>query len=114
MSINTVTDIELWRTINIAGAALGQTLFVALYMTFPWWRAFLGRALFFKAVAFALLVDVAVAGRIWDWPNEDATFVVLYGIVGVGIWCQLFAFAKVKWDAHINDPVSGNRVNLRD
>lgn len=101
------TSVEFWRTVWIAGAALGQTLFVVLYFTFPWWANFLGRALFFKAFVFAVLVDVAVAGRIWDWPHEEATFVILYGAVAAGIWFQFFAFLIVRLDGR-HDSVSGN------
>lgn len=101
------TDIDFWRTVNITIAALGQSLFVVLYSTFPWWRNFLGKALFFKASAFALLVDVAVAGRIWDWPHEDETFVILYGLLGLGIWVQLIAFLRVRLEGRA-DSVSGN------
>lgn len=107
-------SIEFWRTCGILFTALGQTLFVILYLTFPWWEEYLGRALFFKATAFALLVDVAVAGRVWDWEGEDVTFVILYWIVGIGVWFQMTAFAKVKFNSHQSNPVSRNRVNLRD
>lgn len=91
-----MTNLEMWRTITIVTAAIGQTMFVLLYMTFPWWKAFLGRALFFKACAFGILLDVAVVGRLVDWSNEDGTFVVLYGVLAVGIWAQFFAFLRTK------------------
>lgn len=100
-------SLEFWRTVNIVVAAVGQTAFVVLYVTFPWWRTFLGKALFFKASAFALLVDVAVVGRIWDWPHEEATFVALYGLLGVGIWAQFVAFLRVRL-TDTQDEVSGN------
>lgn len=99
--------ILFWRTAGIVFAAVGQTAFVLLYITFPWWRTFLGKSLFFKAFAFALLVDVAVAGRVWDWPNEDVYFVVLYWLLGLGIWAQFIAFLRVKL-ADGQDQVSGN------
>jgi len=107
-------SIEFWRTAGILFAAVGQTLFALLYVTFPWWKNFLGRALFFKAVVFMVLVDVAVAGRIWDWPHEDAIFVGLYWVLGLGIWVQVAAFARVKWQRR-EDTVSGNerRVSAR-
>jgi hypothetical protein len=81
-------SIEIWRTIAIVSAAVGQTSFILLYLTFPWWQNFLGRSLFFKAV---------VVGRIWDWRYEDATFVALYFTLSVGVWVQLVAFARVKF-----------------
>jgi len=99
--------IEFWRTAGITFAAVGQTLFTVLYFTFPWWSNFLGRALFFKAFAFMTLVDVAVAGRVWDWPYEDAIFVSLYWLLGLGIWYQFLAFLRVRLDGR-QDAVSGN------
>lgn len=95
-----IHDIDFWRTFAICTAAVGQTLFVSLYLTFPWWKRLFGRALFFKAVSLGALVDIAVAGRIWDWRGEDVTFVVLYSVLALGIWAQFFAFLYVK--------VSGN------
>lgn len=99
--------IEFWRTAGILFAAVGQTLFTVLYFTFPWYANFLGRALFFKATAFMLLVDVAVAGRVWDWPGEDAIFVFLYWVLGIGIWYQFMAFLRVRLEDR-QDAVSGN------
>lgn len=93
-------EIETWRTFNILFTAVGQTLFISFYLTLPWWRTFLGRALFVKSMSFALLVDVAVLGRIYEWPYEDATFVVLYGLVGIGAWGQFIAFVKQGRDRH--------------
>lgn len=90
-----MTGLDLWRTVFITAAAVGQTFFVLLYVTFPWWRSFLGRALFIKAITFAILLDVAVVGRIWDWGSEQATIVTLYGVVAFGIWSQTSAFIRV-------------------
>lgn len=92
-------DLEWWRTATIASAAVGQSLFVLLYVTFPWYRTFLGRALFIKALTLALLIDVAVVGRVWDWKHEDIWIVALYGLTAFGIWAQLVAFIRQK-NAH--------------
>lgn len=88
--------IDFWRTTAIISAAVGQTLFVLLYATFPWWRTFLGRSLFFFAAALGLLLDVAVVGRMLDWKYEDNTFVCLYFLLSTGIWVQFGAFLRVK------------------
>ena len=77
--------LDFWRSVTITVTAVGQTLFVLLYTTFPWWRTFLGRALFYEALAFALLVDTAVAVRVWDLWNEDVIIVALYGLVATGV-----------------------------
>lgn len=87
-------DIDTWRTVAITSAAVGQTLFVGFYCTLTWWRTFLGKALFSKALVFAVLLDIAVAGRVWDWPHEDGTIVACYTLVSAGIWLQFAAFVR--------------------
>lgn len=89
-------DLEALRTITIVSAAIGQTAFVLLYLTFRWWETFLGKALFFKGLAFAALLDVAVAGRLMDWAYEDEIFIGLYIVLTLGVWAQLFAFWHTK------------------
>lgn len=89
-------DFETWRTITIVSAAVGQGLFVVLYLTFPWWKGFLGRALFFKALALGLLANTVAVARVYALPNEDAIITSLYGLVSVGIWAQFFAFLSVR------------------
>lgn len=84
-----------WRTVAIGLTAIGQTVFVALYVTFPWWRSFLGRALFFKALVFDILLLVGVLGQLADFPGEDPLIVWLYGLVCVGVWGQTLAFIIV-------------------
>lgn len=89
-------NLDNWRTVTLSTAALGQTLFVLLYLTFPWYRSFLGRALFFKASVLCILLDFIVIARLWEWSNADRVFVILYGILAVGIWAQLSAFIRTK------------------
>lgn len=86
---------ELTRTLLLGGIALGQTAFVLLYFLFPWLKTFLGRALFFKALAFATLVDVFIAARIFPILRDDRIFTALYALLFVGVWAQFFAFLKV-------------------
>lgn len=88
--------IEWWRTATLGAAAVGQTLFVVFYLTLPWWRGFLGRALFFKAATLCLVLDVGMAGRVWDWPREDAYIAGLYSLVTIGVWAQLAAFVVTE------------------
>lgn len=89
-------DIEVWRTVAIGAMAVGQTLFASLYLTFPWWRTFLGRSLFVKALVFALLLDVLFFARMWDWGYELETLLTLYILLAVAIWGQLFAYVRVR------------------
>jgi hypothetical protein len=102
-------DIELWKGVTVVSAAVGQTLFVLLYVTFPWYRTFLGRALFIKAVTFAVMIDVAVAGMIWDWEHEHATLIVMYGCTAFGIWAQLTAFSVQRFGNKDQDSTEEKR-----
>lgn len=108
-------DLDFWRTVALSTVALGQTLFVLLYMTFPWYASFLGRALFGKALALLLIVDFAALSRWFEFGAKDAVFVGLYLVLGLAVWAQFVAFLRVRV-AGIQDEqsgvVSGNRVNL--
>ena len=89
-------SLDFWRTLTLGSAALGQTAFILLYLTFPWWRTFLGRALFYKALALTAILDLFVISRIWHFVGTDTLFVVFYGALAIGIWWQTFAFIVVK------------------
>lgn len=110
-------DIDFWRTAALFWVALGQTLFVAVYVTFPWWKTFLGRALFYKAIMLAFLTDLFVVAKYFEFTGLDVLFVVVYALLGVGVWWQFIAFLRVrqtgrqnKVNPHTPDGVSGNVV----
>lgn len=90
-----LNDLDLWRTTALAMLALGQTAFALLYALFPFYQTFLGRALFYKAVTFALLADMFILTRVWTIPHADLVFVILYSLLAVGVWWQSFAFLKI-------------------
>lgn len=89
-------DLDFWRTFMLGAVAVGQTTFAALYATFPWWKTFLGRALFYKAITLALLSDVFILSRLFDFGDLDVLFVVLYGLLALGVWFQFFAFLSIR------------------
>lgn len=93
-------DIDTWRSITLGFGWAGQTMFVLLYMTFPWWKNFLGRALFYKALMLGLLMGCVFFARMLGLRNLDWAFVALYGLLGVGTWWQFFAFLSVKRRGH--------------
>lgn len=100
-------SLEELRVAFFALAAVLQTLFVILYLTFPWYSTFLGRALFGKALVLAVTLDILILGRIFDIPRLDAIFTALsFGLV-VGIFAQLVAFFRVRIENR-QDSVSGN------
>lgn len=88
---------DVWRTILLSVIAVGQTLFVVLYVTFPWWKSFLGRALFSKAFALMILIDFIALGRITGYARDDRVFVMLYSLLAVGVWAEVVVFLRVKY-----------------
>lgn len=102
-------DILWWYTAIAIIASVGQTLFVLLYMTFPWFETFLGKALFIKALTLALLLDVALAGVLLDWPHEEIWIVALYGLTAFGIWAQFVAFSVHRFGRSDQDSTEEKR-----
>ena len=89
------SDPVFWRTLTLVLAAFGQTLFALFYLFWPWWNDFLGRALFFKALALCLVMDVGLLARVIELPHEDWVFVGLYVMFTLGVWGQFIAFTRV-------------------
>ena len=104
-------DLDFWRTVALAFAAAGQTVFVLLYLFgFPWWKTFLGRALFGKALVLASVMDFFIIGRWLGFGTNDAAYLTLYTLLGVAVWSQTGAFLRVRL-AGRQDSVSGNETD---
>lgn len=102
-------NIEMWYATAAIIAGVGQTLFVLLYVSFPWYETFLGRALFIKAMTLMFLLDAAMAGSIWDWEHEPVWIVTLLGFAAFGIWAQLMAFAIQRFTTADQDSTQVKR-----
>jgi hypothetical protein len=88
-------DVSLidWTRRLVYAAAVGQTLFVVLWATLPFYRTWVGRALMIKSLSLMIYLDWAVA-VINGWVPESHRqniAVVLFGLITVGIWSQLVA-----------------------
>jgi len=109
--------IHLWRDLPVALAAIPQTMFVLLYAlpalgAGQWWRDYIGRALFLKALTLGLLIDVATLGMVgrllrhrpvvWGWPSESigAATTVGYWLVAAAIIYQLVALIRERRHSH--------------
>lgn len=95
------------RAIMLAACAVVQTLFVLLYFSFPWYKTFLGRALFGKSLVLAVILDSFIVLRYLGLTSMDTVFVGLYTALFLAIFAQLVAFAKVRLEGRA-DEVSGN------
>lgn len=96
------------RTVALITCAVTQTAFVVFYLTFPWFRSFLGRALFSKALALMVIVDFAALSRYFEFGDNDKMFTVLYWCLTLGVIAQFRAFIRVKREGREHE-VSGNR-----
>lgn len=78
----------------IWGAAIGQTLFVAMWLSMPFWRSWIGGALMTKSAALMAVLWFWLIGFYSpEYPYRDVVREVLIGLVTVGIWWQVFALA---------------------
>lgn len=83
-----------WTRVAIVAvlvAAVAQTTFVLIYGTRKWWLSRVGRALFLKSLALAVLLDLSVVNTfvVYGW-QEPVSAVVIVGIT-VTILYQLYA-----------------------
>lgn len=87
-------------------AAPAQTGFAIIYgFGSPWWRSLLGRALFTKALALALLIDISLLYQ-WlgdDYALRDVVRLSVYTLIAVGAWMQLVALLKEKFQGRRDD-----------
>lgn len=80
-------------------AAPAQTAFALIYgLASPWWRSLVGKALFTKAVALALLIDISL---LYQWLGDnyalrDVVRLSVFGLIAFGSWLQLVALLKEK------------------
>lgn len=97
-------DLDFWRTAALAFAAVGQTVFVIQYLlAFPWYKSFLGRALFSKAVVLAFVMDFFIVGRFFGFSRNDYAYATLYLMLGLAIWAQTIAFFRVRLAGRQNE-----------
>lgn len=78
----------------IVAAAPAQTAFVILYgVGSPWWRSVVGRALFTKALALALLIDISVAYHFLgdNYALREVVRLSVFALIAIGTWLQLGA-----------------------
>ena len=113
-----MNEIDVWRNLPIVASAIPQTLFALIY-SLPmlgageWWRTFVGRALFFKSLTLAALVDFvtlaivtrAVRGATWNWSVteytiEDRVVITGYWAVLATIIYQLWALIQERRRSH--------------
>ena len=73
-------------------AAVGQSAFVVMWASFPWWRQWIGRALMTKSVSLCALLWLIILGAYHPDHWGRATMRdLLFGLMCVGVWFQVWA-----------------------
>lgn len=105
MNIEVLEEIQL-NCVFVWGVA--QTMFVGLWTASPWWRTYVGRAMFIKSLSIALLLDAEITAYLWPYAYSDEvkTVVIVLGMAA-SIW-QLFAFVKQKSNEKTRKDHDGN------
>lgn len=80
--------------------ALGQTAFVAAWISLPgWWREWIGRALMVKSGALAILFNLALVNYIWPGTVPEWLAKASQLLIVLGVWSQLAALVHERWKA---------------
>jgi hypothetical protein len=87
---------EFWYHVSLWTVAVPATIFPLLYTVwFKWWESTLGRALFSKSTALAVIVDLTLLGAVWHLFYPWLTIGLLY-VLAVAILYQQYAMLRVK------------------
>lgn len=90
--LETVSIWLLWT------AAVGQTLFIGLWVSLPWWTHWIGRALMVKSLALMTYLDLALVFHyVTAFPALGLLGVILFSFVVIGIWTQL---STLTWEKY--------------
>jgi hypothetical protein len=102
--------IIFWYTFALWCVAIPATIFPLLYtIWFRWWDSMLGRALFTKSVALAIVVDLSLGGVVWQWYYPRLSIGLLFALSAALVF-QQYAMFRVKFskDKHGLAGVSEN------
>jgi hypothetical protein len=69
-------------------AAIGQTLFVVVYLTRRWWTVRVGRALMVKSASLAIVLLLTALAALFPVPEWSRTLALV--LVTLGIWYQTY------------------------
>lgn len=87
-----------WSVRLLHISAVGQTLFVLIWMTLPWFKSWVGRALMVKSLALMALLDEALLFYyLPPVPHEALLGVLIFALVCLGIWSQVAAIGFEMW-----------------
>jgi hypothetical protein len=83
-----------WMVASVIVAAVGQTFFVARYAVRPWWRHYVGRALFVKSASLWLLLVTEIVVAYHPTRVVNIVFAVVLWVVALAIVGQAVALER--------------------
>jgi len=73
-------------------AVAGQTVFLVVYGTRPWWKHYVGKALFFKSLALGLALWISLGNVVYPgYPHQIEIAVISIWLVAITIVGQCIA-----------------------
>lgn len=88
---------DAWERIALVAlvvAAVGQTAFVLVYATRPWWLVQIGRALMSKSATLCWILVLSVVNAFWTYPYQRQVAALSICAVAVAIWYQFIALLR--------------------
>lgn len=85
----------------VIAAAIPATAFVVLYpiLSPQFWRSWIGRALFTSSLGLALLLDLSLAAKWFEWLAPRAVLTGILIVIALGAWLKLAALLREKFHA---------------
>jgi putative copper export protein len=80
--------------VAIAVAAVVQTAFVVVYGSRPWWRHYVGRALFVKSTSLLVVLWLTIANTFLLYPGQHQVSTLSLWLVAVAIIYQFAALIR--------------------
>lgn len=88
-----------WLNVALAAlwvATVGKIVFVVVYTTGPWWRHFVGRALFGESVTLAVTLAVTLVNAYVVYPYQLQVGALLMWSIALAILYQLAALIRQR------------------
>jgi hypothetical protein len=77
--------------VAILVAAVFQSVFVVVYLSRPWWRHFVGRALALKSTSLLVVLWLTIVNTFFRYPGQKQLSTVALWLVACAIVYQLIA-----------------------
>lgn len=84
-------------------AAIVQTAYIAVYGTRPWWRHYVGRALFFKSASLLVVFWLTIVNTFFAYPGQEQVTTVALWVVAATIAYQFAALLRTRRHAYPPD-----------